>query len=84
MNWACVQRPVRPLSDEAGAFRGNNATTRKGEHMKPDLDDIKEQVQIFDPGLKPDDYAFQAAVILMAAASVTGPYVETHSVFHEI
>jgi hypothetical protein len=49
--------------------------------MKPDLDAIKEQVQIFDPGLKPDDYAFQAAVILMAAASVTGPYVERISCF---
>jgi hypothetical protein len=64
------------LCPQAGQVIVAVATTHKGEHMKPDLDAIKEQVQIFDPGLKPDEYAFQSAVILMVAASVTGPYVE--------
>jgi hypothetical protein len=43
--------------------------------IKTDLEAIKDEVQNLDPDLSQDDYAFQVAVLLMAAALVTGPDV---------
>jgi len=45
--------------------------------MKNDLEVIKAEVQKIDPDLNPDgdEYSFKVAVVLMAAALVTGPDV---------
>jgi len=46
------------------------------------LDVIKEEIRKLDPGLESDDeHAFQTAVVLMAAAFVTGPNTLRLSVF---
>lgn len=45
------------------------------------LDVIKEEVQRIDPELDKDDDEFQTAVVLMAAAFVTGPHTESLAAF---
>jgi hypothetical protein len=46
-----------------------------------DLDVIKEEISRMDPELETDEHAFQVAVVLMAAAFVTGPNTQRLSAF---
>jgi hypothetical protein len=45
------------------------------------LDVIKDQIRQLDPELETDEHAFQVAVVLMAAAFVTGPNTKRLSAF---
>ena len=45
------------------------------------IDVIKQEVQKLDPSLDQNDFGFRAAVVLMAAAFVTGPNVENLAAF---
>jgi len=42
---------------------------------------IKEEIRKLDPALETDEHVFQVAVVLMAAAFVTGPNTQRLSVF---
>jgi hypothetical protein len=47
----------------------------------PRLDVINDEIRRLDPGLETDEHAFQVAVVLMAAAFVTGPDMKRLSIF---
>jgi hypothetical protein len=63
-----------------GRGTGAIAQPRKGV-KNVSVDVIKEEVQLLDPNLDQDEYGFQAAVVLMSAAFVTGPDTESLAAF---
>jgi hypothetical protein len=59
------------------------AQLTKGKSSVKDVtaDVVKEEVQLLDPILDMNEFGFQAAVILMSAALVTGPNTESLAAF---